>query len=182
MATFRREPRIPSPATGADAKLAATLARALCVDGAADGPASRFNTALAEALNPLRLLPALGVRCTACGDGIAFIALPTEGITLVSGNHRQPPKRRRGGIYDLAHITDTETPGAPRAQTGWQADAAAGRGPVRVTGDKQGSEIGFAQRRTHTCRNCGRNYTHTNTGLLRKYLDAVARGEPAIHL
>jgi len=136
--------------------------------------------ALTEALDPRRLHPALRVRCGSCDHGIAFIALAQQGAYLVSANRRQPPKRRRGGVWDLADITTP--PGTTRAFPGWIEDAQANVGSVRPTGERAEVFSGMNERRNHHCRRCGADYTHTNTTLLRFYLGSISRGEPAIRL
>ncbi len=171
--SYRLDSPLPDPATGAEARTAARRALALCPDGAADGDAIFTNTALNAALDPLRLHPALGVRCGSCGTGIAYIALNTQGAYVVSANNRQTPKRRRGGIYDLDNIT---TASGTRNLPGWQEDAAAGRGTVTPTGERSGIGSGLAERRTHSCPRCNATYTHTNTTLLQYYLEAISRG------
>src|SRR5450759_1523267 len=101
---------LPEPPT---ARAAAARALALLGDGGADGARIFDDRPLTEALDPLRLHPALGVRCGSCDHGIAFIALAQQGAYLVSANRRQPPKRRHGGVWDLADITTP--PGPTRA-------------------------------------------------------------------
>jgi len=180
MRPYRVDDSLPSPVVGASAREAAERALALCGDGAADGPQAFINVDLNQALDPLRLHPAVGVRCGRCDFGIAYLALTTQGATVVSGNVRRPPKQRGGGIYDLGDLTQSSTAG--RGTIGWQADADAARGSVTPTGEREGSRIGLAQRRTHTCKECSANYTHNNTTLLRKYLGAIASGDNKLRL
>lgn len=178
--SHRLDTPLPAPVTGAEARTAAELALRLCPDGVADGNAIFTNAELNTALDPLRLHPALGVRCGRCEIGIAFLALAPQGAHVISGNTRQPPKRRHGGVYDLADITPAH--GGGRRQLGWQEDAAAGRGNITATGERPGVASGFAERRTHTCPRCRAAYTHTNTTLLQLYLTATSRGDPEIRL
>ncbi len=178
--SYRLDTPLPAPATGAAARTAAQHALTLCPDGAADGSLIFSNAQLNAALGPLRLHPALGVRCGRCDTGIAYLALMPQGAHVLSGNKRQPPKRRHGGIYDLADITLAH--GEGRRQLGWQEDAQAGRGNVTPTGERPGVASGFAERRTHTCPRCHAAYTHTNTTLLQHYLNAIARGDTGIRL
>jgi len=179
--SFRLDTPVPKPAHGAAARDAAQQALMLCGDGAADGPAAFTDRQLNEALNPLRLFPAVGVRCGRCEYGIAFIALNTQGATLVSGNKRQPRKKdRHGGVYDMGNLTEAR--GGSRALAGWQEDANADLGTVAPTGQREEMQTGYAQRRTHKCANCHAEYTHTNTTLLRMYLEVISRGDREIRL
>jgi hypothetical protein len=168
----------PDPAT---ARVAATAALQRGDLHTADGPSAVTNLELNAALDPLRLHPALGVRCGRCDYGIAYLALNTQGTTMVSGNNRVRPKRRRGGVYDLAALDQTD-PGTATGLLGWQADAQEGRGTITPTGERAGQRTGFAQRRTHTCEKCGASYTHNNRTLLRLFLEAAARGDRDIRL
>ena len=178
--SYRIIAELPNAATSADARAVARHALTLCTPAAADGTAIFTNAELNAALEPLRLHPALGVRCQGCEEGVAFVALHTEGSYLVSANGRIRPKSRRGGVYDLADITPAK--GKSRGLQGWQDDAAAGKGAVSPTGERPGIGSGLAERRKHTCKGCGAVYTHTNTTLLRLYLDAIASGHPEIRL
>lgn len=178
--SHRLDSSVPEPAAGAAARAAAQNALSLCTDAAADGPAALNDRELNTALDPLRLFPALGVRCGHCEHGLGYVALNTQGATLVSGNTRRPPKRRRGGVHDLGTITDPAV--ASRGVMGWQADAQAGVGAVTPTGERPQSHTGVPQRRTHGCAKCHANYTHNNTTLLRMYFEAIARGDNEIRL
>ncbi len=179
--SYRLDTPLPAPATGAEARAAAQRALALCPAGAADGSAIFSNAELNTALDPLRLHPALGVRCGRCETGIAYLALAPQGAHMVSANNRQPKKKhRRGGIYDLADITEAH--GGGRRLPGWQEDAQNGRGAVVPTGERAGVASGLAERRTHSCPRCQANYTHTNTTLLQKFLETIARGDSEIRL
>ena len=178
--SFRLHTAFAPPPEPLPARVAAARALALLGDGGADGARIFDDRPLTEALDPLRRHPALGVRCGSCENGIAFIALAQQGAYLVSANRRQPPKRRRGGVWDLADITTP--PGTTRAFPGWIEDAQANVGSVRPTGERAEVFSGMNERRTHNCRRCGADYTHTNTTLLRFYLGSISRGEPAIRL
>ncbi len=178
--SYRLDTPLPAPATGAEAWEAARRALALCADGAADGKAIFTNVELNAALDPLRLHPALGVRCGSCGTGIAYVALALQGAHVVSGNKRRPPKLRRGGVWDLADITSSAAGG--RRRPGWQEAAEAGRGTVAPTGERPGVGSGVAERRTHSCPRCHAKYTRTNTTLLRHYLEAISGGDVEIRL
>lgn len=171
---------LPEPASGA--QMADTAQRALQFCGgpdAADGAAMHSNEALRRALDPLRLLPALEVRCGRCGHGIAYAALDPTLAYVVSGNRRQPPKKRRGGVFDWAGIE----PGGPgHGFPEWVEDAKAGKGTVRPTGERPGIASGFPERRTHSCTRCKASYTHTNTRLLQMFLYALNSSDTEIRL
>jgi hypothetical protein len=178
--SHRLDAPLPQPAQGAATRAAARHALTLCVEHAADGPAAFTNADLNTALDPLRLHPVLSVRCAHCERGLGFVALNTQGATLVSGNKRQPPRRRRGGIYDLDAITTAE--GGGRRLMGWQEDAEAGRGNVEPTGEAPTRRTGFAQRRAYQCPNCSNRVVLNNTRYLRLYLTAIERGDSEIRL
>ncbi len=171
---------LPEPARGPQAADAARRALQLC-DGpaVADGAAMHSNQALRRALDPLRLHPALGVRCGRCGHGIAYAALHPTLAYVMSGNKLQPPKKRRGGAFDLAGI---EPGGLGHGFDEWVEDARAGKGTVHPTGERPGIASGFPERRTHRCRRCNASYTHTNTRLLQMFLRAIATNDADIRL
>jgi hypothetical protein len=173
---FRLDPPEPPPRpTREQASRAATEALRLMDAGApADGPVVHQPSELNTALDPLRLHPALGVRCgrLTCGRGLGYVALDPNAARLMSGNRRQPPSKRRGGIDDLADIS----PHSGRFE-GWVQDSEDRRGSVRVTGEAPGQRAGLPQRRTYHCTGCGADYTLTNSRLLTLYLEAVERGD-----
>ena len=146
----------------------------------ADGQAMYFDSELNQALDPLRLQPAVRVRCPkgGCGRGLGFIAIKTQGASIESGNRLSPRSKRIGGIYDLADITQ---PDGHRTYPGWVEDARAGLGYVFPTGEREGVGSGFDERRQYRCR-CGGTYTLTNTELLRLYVGAIALGKAEIPL
>jgi hypothetical protein len=129
---------------------------------------------LTRLLDPLRAYPAVGVRCPKCNRGLGFIALEEAGTGVASGNGRQPPKRRLGGVRDLADLTE---PHPARAFKGWQEDARAGRGPVRPS-DIRSHE---ARRRTYECL-CRQVFTATNPRLLQQLLEAVRKQKTEVWL
>jgi len=171
---------LSQPASGPQIAVAAERALQYC-DGpdAADGAAVHSNQALRGALDPLRLLPTLEVRCGRCGHGIAYAALHPTLAYVVSGNKLQPPKKRRGGAFDLAGI---EPGGLGHGFPEWVQDANAGKGTVRPTGERSGIASGFPERRTHSCTRCKASYTHTNTRLLQMFLHALNSSDTEIRL
>ncbi len=174
----------PSPlqpaARGQQARQAAGDALEVCAAAPpAAGTMIFTGGVLSDALDPLRLYPAVVVRCGHCENGVAYAALHPQGAYVVSANRRSKPKQRRGGIYDLDAITPT---GPGTGFTGWDADARAGKGSIRPAAERDGAASGFPERRTHKCHRCGREYLHTNNSLLTKYLSAITRGDDEIRL
>ncbi len=145
------------------------------------------NRPLVEALDPLRLYPALPIMCR-CGYRMGWVALAGQGAYVVSGNRRTSRDARLGGVFDLADEGSRHSLGLP----GWVQDAEQGRGSVIPTGERPGVFSGFPERRTHVCKKCAQrryrgetrlgHYTHRNTELLRLYLEAVATGNREIRL
>jgi hypothetical protein len=187
---FRLDLHLTEPAAGQRARTIAHEALKLVDPAGADGKAMFSNRPLNDALDPLRLHPAMAMRCS-CGHRMAWIALDQQGAHMVSANRRIRPKWRQGGVFDLAALTPAPTTGGRRLQ-GWVEDAQANLGSVFPTGERPGIFSGFTERRTHICRKCKhrkkhgkprpRAYTHTNTALLRLWLDAIANGEHEIRL
>lgn len=178
--SFRLDPpELPPPPAQEQARKAATRAlQILAADvQAADGPAVYAANELNTALDPLRLHPALGVRCSKCEHGLGFVAVEPESARMMSGNRLQPPHLRRGGIYDLAD----KTPHKGRYE-GWIQDAEDQKGSVTPTGEAPGQRTGLPQRRTYHCRGCGADYTVKNSRILALYLAAIARGDHEIRL
>ncbi len=174
---FRLDPpEPPPPPTPQQARDAAARALQLLADGApADGPVVHEASELNTALDPLRLHPAMGVRCgrLSCGRGLGYVALDPNAARLLSGNRRQPRSKRGGGIHDLADIS----PHSGRFE-GWVQDSEDRRGSVTATGEAPGQRTGLPQRRTYHCEGCGADYTLTNSRLLFLYLEAVERADP----
>lgn len=161
---------LPAAAHPRDAPEIAKAVLPLVTRRRADGQAVYFDAELNEALDPLRMQPALGLRCGRCSHGLGFIALKTQGAAVESGNKLSKPKRRIGGIYDLAQIVE-HSGRFPE----WVDDANAGKGYVYPTGDRREASTGEPQRRQYRCP-CGATYTYTNTQLLRIYLGGLADG------
>ncbi len=178
--SFRLNPQpLPPAPTPAAAREAAARACTVWLEHRelADGPAADFPSVLADALDPLRTHPALGVRCLKCGRGLGFVALAPTGVRVVSGTQRSPKRQRRGGIYDLAAATE------PTGRfEGWIDDAAKRRSSVIPTGEAPGQHSGFPQRRTYQCPRCGSHSTVKNSTLLGLYLTAVRRGDADFRL
>jgi hypothetical protein len=185
---FRLGLQLREPAVGQRARTIAREASKLVTPEGADGKAMFENRSLIDALDPLRLHPAMAVVCS-CGYRMAWIALDQQGAQMVSANRRTRPGWRRGGVCDLAHLTSAA---AGRGFRGWVRDANAERGAVFPTDERMREFSGFPESRAHICPRCKRRMTHgrpvpghdphSNTALLHLWLEAIANGNHEIRL
>ncbi|MGH8945022.1 MAG: hypothetical protein ACRDVL_02600 [Acidimicrobiia bacterium] len=144
-----------------------------------------FDPELNQALDPLRLWPALGVSCGKhlaardyCFAGLGFVALDQQGARIVSGNRRKPPAKRRGGVFDLASVTGEP----PRRFESWVEEAQAGLGKAIPTGEEPGHSAGLLLRRGWDCPRCGASWVLKNRTLLQAFLQGIERGDREIVL
>lgn len=180
--TYPDAPQLPAAADPTEAGKIALQILPTLTRGCADGREIYGNAELNEALNPLRMQPAVGVLCgrTRCRHALGYIALKTQGAAIESGNRLAPKRRRIGGIYDLDHITADDD--RWRTFPGWVEDSQAGKGTVRPTGEQPGVGSGFDERREYRCPRCNATFTLTNTQLLKLYVAAISLGNNKIPL
>jgi hypothetical protein len=128
---------------------------------------------LNAALEPLRNLPAVEVLCGArgCTRRVCWWALAPGVASVAATEHLAPPKRRFGGIADLAEPKDPQ-----RHVFGWIELAERGTTSVRLVDVKT---PGWPVRLKFVCR-CGADYTLTNTVRLRRFLTAIRSIGPVL--
>jgi len=160
------------PSTASTAAQAAVLV--LDEVGDAEGVNIR-DARLKGALEPLAGTPALEVCCGRCRGRVAWWAPETVGAFIAATQGRAKPRRRHGGISDLAEP-------APRTSIGlapWIELASSGKTSVTIEDWKNPS--GWPLRLRFTCR-CGAQYTRTNTTRMREYLTAIGSENSMIFL
>jgi hypothetical protein len=136
-----------------------------------------YEPRLNAVLQPLRALPAIEVCCgrDLCRARIGWWAIDHSVAYIAATQERAKPKRRLGGMSDLAEPQ-------PRRNAGllpWIELAESGKTRVRLVDWKNAS--GFPLRLSFHCR-CGAEYVTRNTTRLRLFLSAAAAGTGTIFL
>ncbi len=147
----------------------------------ADGAAFRHPNVI-EVAQPLRDLPAIGVRCT-CGRGLGYLTLAVLSTWLVALNADRlaPARERTGGSTDLGPVDDRSV---GFALDPWDRIMSSGEAIGAATSSSQfrGVMLDPAQRLTYQCPICGLKLALRNETLVRLILRAVTQGMNEITL
>jgi hypothetical protein len=142
------------------------------------------NTRIAAALDPLRALPALGLRCP-CGYGIGWIALAEQGSYVVISRARKPKTQRTGGAADLDDNTKAD-PLSLIVNTGHAIRLP--QTPIpQLAGEEESDNIHIESRtaplrRAIACKKCKSRWTMKNETVLPMFLAAIATGSDRVQL
>jgi hypothetical protein len=118
--------------------------------------------------------------CEACRRTVGFLALfPQESgtVTMTLAPQRMPPRRRRGGAFDLRYYSNPDG--------GWMLDglsADASQGYRGIVSSPSGEWGDTWQQRWEICCPCGARPVITNDALVSRYLQAIANGQDKIRV